>query len=315
MKSFVEIDHSWHVVWVDITVWGETVFLDIPVSTSTTDARKFIEEIMRDDALCVNERWFIETSKGTVLQVGKILDWEMPHTSAHARISWEIKPNSRMVALKDDGTIWKSKWRFSLLQYAKKIFPEWINSDKRVIFMPGMWRDEFNLWKSLWVHSSDMILIEWDENKIAELSRKYRNNGSTPWYVNSYFWTWDETFSKELIEEIDEKAVSVLSLDTESWLSLWLYKDLLWVISNMNIEDEFLFMLNIVRRWSTTFSKQFTTWDDQDDAIDKAMKKLPSQMLIDSDRDEFWAYDIQTWTYLWGSSTPMHFVFAHIKKK
>lgn len=314
-KRHEEIVHQWELVWVDITVWGETIFVDRSPSLSDEQVRKLVAKIMDDSELSINNTWHVQTSEWIVLQIWQILDWNLTYTSSHTQISWDINPNGRMSALKDDGTIGKSNWRFELLQFWKKIFPEWILGNTGVVFMPWMWRDEFNLWKSFWVHSKNMTMIEWDDDKHIELRRKYQNNGSTPNYVHSYLWTGDEVFSKELVEVLRWKHVSVLSLDTESWFAPWLYKDLLWVFSNIEIGEDVLLMLNIVRRWSTKFSNTFARnkWDDID-IIDEAMKVLPTQLVVDSERKNISVVDVKTWRYLWWSATPMHFVFAHIKR-
>jgi len=314
-KRYEEVIHWWELVWVDFTVWEETTFVDRSPNISDQQVRDFVAKVMSDTALSISETGHIQTSEGVVLQIWRIIEWDFSYTSSHTNVSGDITPNWRMSALKDDGTIGKSNWRFELLQFWKRMFPEWILWNTGVVFMPWMWRDEFNLWKSLWVHSKNMTMIEWDDDKYIELKRKYQNNGSTPSYVNSYLWTWDEVFSKELIQTLRWKQVSVLSLDTESWFAPWLYKDLLWVFSNIEIWEDLLLMLNIVRRWSTTFSKTFV-WNgsEHDDIIDRAMKRLPEQLIIDSEKSEVRIQNIKTWMYLWWSSTPMHFVFAHIKR-
>jgi len=210
MENYKEIYHNWHLVGVDIIIWDETIFLDAPISVSNEEVRNFVNQIINDEDLSIIESWHIKTSKGVILQIGKILEWDISYTSASTKISWDITPNSRMMSLRDGGTIGKSKWRFELLQFWKNVFPEWIVPGSWVVFMPWIWKDEFHLWKNFWVHSRDMTFIEWDDDKMVEIQRKYQNNWSTPSYINSYLWLGDEVFSQELIESLWEKNGSVL---------------------------------------------------------------------------------------------------------
>jgi hypothetical protein len=185
-----------------------------------------------------------------------------------------------------------------------------------VVFMPGSWREEINLWRDFWVASNKTFLIEWDKDKLPQLQKQYTTDDTRPYFISSYLWKWDESFSQELIKLLNGTPVSVLSLDTETSLTSWLIQDLAGVIENISLEKDLFFMLNIVQRWSHKTAKELIQQEEviDENIINAALEILPGYLIQITERCDIKIHITKVNSYLWWSGTPMHFVFCHMKK-
>jgi len=317
------IEREGVIVWAKASQWSTTILLDRSITQTESEIKSWISSLMEDPCAIIHN-WFLTTKEGTVLQLGHIIPRGIHPTSSSLSLTWSIKPNKSISALRDDGTIWKSNWRFQMLRFAEDIFPNGIPQKSKTILLPWMWDEEHSMWSNLWSNYSDMIMVEWDMEKAWELRKKFQSRGLYPTYVNNYLGSGGEGFAKDLIETIWSKPVSILSLDTESAITQAMYEDLLWIILNLNIQQDCLLSLNFVRRWSVklsrelldSFSKKFNRDFNYDDTVTlDFLKHLPEILLLDSCRDDICIWDVKVNSYLWWSATSMDYLFAHIKRK
>ena len=311
-----KVERGGKIIWIYATFWDQKVFVDVDVTLTQGQISEHIQSITDDQSVYIADSGHLKIASGVVFQVWKILGTNILATPTCISLEGTFTPDHRLSARLDDGTIWKSKWRYDLLWYTKHIFwkaiPEWT----KVVFMPGYGNDEVKIWRWFYAKTRDMVMIEWDPKKLPQLKVKHTNNGQTPSFVGSYMWTGDESFSRELISVLWGEKTSVLSFDTESSLTHGLCLDIAWVLKNIELSPHMFFVLNVVWRGSWKFCETFCKekwWVVPTEPIEATLKQLPEFLIQISGRKDIAVVSLKVGKYLWGSSTPMYYVFCHLQ--
>jgi len=316
MPTVETIYNQWIIVGIEVQEQEERIFIERGPDLPENRVLEEIEKIKHDTSLCI-EKKHIQTSHGTILQIWVYVSRKVSPTPWRMKLSGQVVPNRHLSKVRDEWTLGKNNWRFEMNKFARNIFESGIPNNSWVVFMPGSGNQETDLWINLWAQIKNLFLIEWDTYKFLQLQKQYAENKNPPKFISSYLGKWDESFSRELIESLKGTNVSILSLDTETNLTLGLVQDLAWVIGNISIKNDLFFILNIVQRWSHRIAKQLLQEEEiiDENIINSALEILPNKLLKISER-----YDIQIWkrkvgSYLGGSGTPMHYIFCHIQKR
>lgn len=315
MSTVEAIYHQWIIVGIEVQDQERCIFIERNPDVSENIILEEIEKIKHDTSLCI-EGNYIRTSRGTTLQIWTYISRKVSTIPWSMKLSGHVIANRHLSKLKDEWTLGKNNWRFEMNKFASCIFIDGIPSNSWTVFMPGSGNEETKLWINLWAQINNLFLIEWDIDKLPQLQSWYVEDKIHPQFISSYLGKWDESFSRELIESLQNTDVSILSLDTETSLTHWLLKDLAWVIENISINHDLFFMLNIVQRWSHRTAKQLLQQEEivDQNIINSALEILPNKLLEMSQRHDIQIWKTKVGSYLGGSGTPMHYIFCHIQK-
>jgi hypothetical protein len=295
-------------------------FLDVRPGLKKEDISSLLQELYNSELSAANG--FLFSNGKRITQIGSVLAEDEYASHGTFKITKELVPNVGLEKMKDEGTAEKTNWRFSMIDFAKKVFPKGPPKDSVVGFFPGASSHEMYLWNSFGFKLDDMILIEGDINKAPQIRLSF-TNGKSPKFVTSWLGN-NNGFVDKLFKEIGERVVGILSFDTESSFSLLLYDELVHIFENIEIKNDFFFSLNLVARVSDEVCMNFLVQAEQrhntkyrtgDLARKDLMKFLPIILLKDSERTDLEFVTSSNGQYSGTNAVTMEYVFSHFRKK